>query len=128
MPNLNETYLFENESYQIIGACMNVHNELGPGFLESVYQEALALEFLESDVPFVKEQKLQVYYKEHVLNKFYVADFVCFEKVIVELKAINGLMKEHKAQVLNYLKATGYQLGLLINLGSGSLEYKRVIL
>lgn len=128
MPNLNETYLFEDETYQIIGACMTVHRELGGGFLESVYQEALSIELEETDVPFVKEQRLQVTYKEQILNKYYYADFVCFGKIIVEMKAIDALLKEHKAQVLNYLKATGYKLGLLINFGAKSLEYKRVIL
>lgn len=128
MPNLNETYLFEEDIYQIIGACMAVHRELGSGFLEAVYQEALSIEFEASNVPFVKEQRLQVTYKDRVLNKFYYADFVCFGKIIVELKAIEVLLKEHKGQVLNYLKATGYKLGLLINFGAQSLEYKRVIL
>jgi GxxExxY protein len=128
MPNLNEKYLFEEETYEIIGACMAVHRELGAGFLEQVYQEALSIEFEASNVPFSKEQRLEVTYKDQVLDKFYYADFVCYGKIIVELKAIETLLKEHKAQVLNYLKATGYKLGLLINFGAQSLEYKRVIL
>lgn len=107
---------------------MDVHRTLGAGFLEAVYQEALTMEFAEARIPFIKEKVLEVKYKGKILEKKYVADFVCFDEVIVELKAMDALCPEHIAQVLNYLKATGKKLGLLINFGTQSLQYKRVIL
>lgn len=115
------------ESYAIIGACMEVHRELGPGFSEGAYQEALALEFGYRNIPFEREKLLSIYYKGQLLKKCYFADFVCFENIIVELKALSELDNAHLAQVLNYLKATGHQLGLLINFGTTSLQYRRVI-
>ena len=121
-------YPFKEECYRIIGACMAVHNELGCGFLEPVYQEALSLEFTEQGIPFQKEKVLDVYYKKYLLDKKYVADFYCFEEVILELKAIDALNPVHIAQVLNYLKATGKKIGLLVNFGATTLQYKRVIL
>ena len=125
---IEEQYLFSNETYRIIGACMTVHSELGSGFLEPVYQEALGIEFTESKIPFHKELPLDVMYKGKPLNKKYFADFVCFDKIIVELKAMDELVDAHKGQVINYLKATGFKLGLLINFGTSSLQYKRIIL
>jgi len=107
---------------------MNVHNELGPGFLEPVYQEALSYELNRRKVLHEKEKMLEISYKGRILVKKYVADFVCFGELIVELKALKSLSKEHTAQVLNYLKATGYRIGLLINFGTSKLEYKRIIL
>jgi GxxExxY protein len=107
---------------------MNVHNELGCGFLEPVYQEALLLEFTEQGIPFQKEKVLDIYYKQYKLDKKYVADFMCFGEVILELKAIDALQPIHIAQVLNYLKATGKKIGLLVNFGTTKLQYKRVIL
>ena len=121
-------YPFKEECYQIIGACIKVHNGLGCGFLEAVYQEALSIEFMEQGIPFQKEKVLDVYYYEHLLEKKYVADFLCFEEVIVELKAIDSIHPVHFAQVLNYLKATNKKIGLLINFGTTKLEYKRIIL
>jgi GxxExxY protein len=123
-----EEYPFKEECYKIIGCCMEVHKALGAGFLEAVYSEALTLELSEAGIPFVKEKVLEVWYKGKLLEKKYVADFVCFGDVIVELKAVDSLCPEHIAQVLNYLKATGKKIGLLINFGSHSLQYKRVIL
>jgi len=107
---------------------MEVHKNLGAGFLEPVYQEALSLELAVANIPFTKEKVLDVWYKGKLLEKKYVADFVCFGEVIVELKAVETIIPEHLAQVLNYLKATGKKVGLLINFGSRSLQYKRVIL
>lgn len=124
----DEAFIYKDETYRIIGACMAVHRELGAGFLEPVYQEALGVEFLDSEIPFEKEKRLKVTYKGSVLKKCYYADFVCFDKIIIEMKAAETLIDEHKAQVLNYLKATGYRLGLLVNFGAPSLQYKRVIL
>lgn len=106
---------------------MEVHRELGNGFLEAVYQEALSIEFLEKKIPFNKELPLTIKYKTNILEKLYVADFVVFDKIIVELKALSALDSIHESQVLNYLKATGYKLGLLINFGTNSLEYKRLV-
>jgi len=124
----NEEYILKDECYKVIGCCMDVHNELGPGFLEPVYQEALSYELSRSKVLYEKEKMLEISYKGRILDKKYVADFVCFGELIVELKALKSLSKEHTAQVLNYLKATGYRIGLIINFGTSKLEYKRIIL
>ena len=118
----------KEKSYNIIGACMSVHRELGSGFLEAVYQEALALELKERGIPYVQEEKLEIYYKEHTLRQYYVADFICYDNIILELKALNGLESTHYAQVFNYLKASDLSLGLLVNFGKKSLESKRIIL
>ena len=122
-----ENLYYKEEAYKIIGACMNVHRELGQGFLEAVYQEALALEFIEQKIPFIKESKIDIYYKENILEQYYVADFICYENIIVELKAVTSLEPPHTAQVLNYLKATDLGLGLLVNFGTSSLESKRLV-
>ncbi len=125
---MKEEYVFKRECYEIIGCCMEVHSELGCGFLEAIYQEALELSFMDTEIQFEREVQLDVFYKGRVLNKKYFADFICFDEVIVELKAVNKLSDVHYAQVLNYLKATGKRVGLLVNFGAKSLEYKRVIL
>ena len=125
---VEEDYLYVQETYKIIGACMTVHRELGAGFLEAVYQEALAVEFLEMGIPFQREKQLEVLYKGTPLAKKYVADFVCFDRIILELKAVDDLSGPHIAQVINYLKATQFRVGLLVNFGSKSLQQKRLIL
>jgi len=114
-------------TYAIIGAAMEVHRELGCGFLEAVYQEALAIELSAREVPFRKELVLPVYYKEHHLQTGYRADFLCYGKIIVELKAISKLTGADDAQLLNYLKATGFEFGLVISFGSASLEWHRLV-
>jgi GxxExxY protein len=119
--------IYKKESYKIIGAAMEVHKELGPGFLEAVYQEALEIEFQKQGIPYEREKLLTIYYKDMKLKKRYSADFVCYEKIIVELKALSDLTSKDEAQVLNYLKTTKLKLGLLINLGSKSLQYKRLV-
>lgn len=119
--------IYKEESYNIIGSCMEVHKELGTGFLEPVYQEAVAIQFRNDSISFEKEKELVIMYKEIELRKRYIADFVCFGKIIVELKALNSLNTNHEAQVLNYLKATGYKLGLLVNFGETKLTYKRLV-
>ena len=123
-----EVYPLKNETFRIIGAAMKVHAELGHGFLEAVYKEALTIVFLEKGIPFKKEQVLDIYYKEILLDKKYVADFLCFGKVIVEIKATEGIGAHDVSQVLNYLKASKKKIGLLINFGIPSLEFKRIIL
>ena len=106
---------------------MEVHRELGCGFLEAVYQEALELEFNARNIPYEREISLLIEYKGERLKKEYVADFVCFDNIIVELKALSELNGVHESQVLNYLKATGFKLGILVNFGEQSLVYKRII-
>ena len=123
-----QEFLCKDECYSIIGSAMEVHKQLGYGFLESVYQEALAHEFVSSSVPFEKEKILEIEYKGITLKKKFIADFVCFDSIIVELKAVDALNDEHISQVINYLRATNLRLGLLINFGAGKLQYKRVIL
>lgn len=115
------------QSHAIIGAAMEVHRELGRGFLELVYQTALSLEFQERGIPFKAEVALPVRYKGKLLTCGYRADFVCFEDFLVEIKAITKLTTADDAQLLNELKATAYQRGLLLNFGSRSLEVKRLV-
>ena len=115
-------------TYNIIGAAMEVHRTLGNGFLEAVYQEALEKEFKLRDIPYSREHMITISYKGESLSQYYKADFVCYNKVIVELKALSDLTTSHEAQLLNYLKATGIKKGLLINFGSSSLQTKRRVL
>ncbi|MDR1469032.1 MAG: GxxExxY protein [Spirochaetaceae bacterium] len=119
--------LYEYETYSIIGAAIEVHKELGAGFLESVYQEALEKEFILREIPFKREASINIFYKGEVLRKTYIADFICYDKIILELKALSALTNEHFAQILNYLIATQTKIGLLINFGKNSLEHKRII-
>ncbi len=126
--NTKEVYPYKKECYSIIGCAMDVHNELGCGFLEPVYQEALSIVLNEKAIPFVKEKVLDIEFRGRILDKKYVADFICFNEVIVELKAVDAIMDKHIAQVLNYLKATGKKVGLIINFGTTKLQYRRVIL
>lgn len=120
--------MIENEELtgKIINACMEVHNELGNGFLEPVYQEALEEEFKIQGIPYVREKLLPVIYKGKQLKKEYYADFVCYDDIIVELKAVSVLSKPHKAQVLNYLNAANKEIGLLINFGETKLKWERI--
>ncbi|MCI0472544.1 MAG: GxxExxY protein [Ignavibacteria bacterium] len=106
---------------------MKVHSNLGNGFLESVYQEALNIEFERNEIPNIPEKELIINYDGIVLTKTFRADFICFDKIIVELKAAENLSNDHIFQVLNYLKATGFKLGLILNFGNKSLQFKRII-
>jgi GxxExxY protein len=116
------------ETYAIIGAAMAVHRELGPGFLEAVYQEALAIELSDQAVPYEREKPLEVTYRGRALTTAYRADFMCHGSVIVELKAVKALEPAHYAVVINYLKATRMRRALLINFGTRELESKRIVL
>src|ERR1700761_9566066 len=106
--------IYKQESYSIIGACFEVYNEKGYGFLEPVYHECLTIEFEYQKIPAVYKPALTLTYRGHALNQGYQPDFVCFHKIIVELKTVSALCDEHRAQVLNYLHATGFELGLLV--------------
>jgi len=117
----------DQRTYKIIGAAMEVHKDLGCGFLEAVYQEALGREFADQGIPFESQPVIQIAYKGKLLDKTYQPDFVCFDEVIVEIKAIAGLSGIEEAQLINYLKATGIKVGLLINFGLKSLEHKRFV-
>ena len=120
--------IYKEESFKIVGACFEVYNEMGCGFLETVYQECVEFEFGDQQISFVSHQQLRLTYKSHQLKSLYIPDAVCFDKIIVELKAVEELTDEHRAQVHNYLKATGYRLGLLVNFGHyPKLQYERIV-
>ena len=110
--------MFETECYAIRGAVYEVYSKMGQGFAEEVYQEALEMELADRGIPFVSQQRLQIRYKERLLSKVYIPDFVCYGKIIVEIKAVHALSPEHGAQVINYLRATSLPMGLLVNFGS----------
>ncbi len=109
--------LFKEESYGIVGACFEVYREKGCGFVEPVYQECLEIELRLRRIPFVAQRPLALEYKKEPLRSIYIPDFICHDKIILEIKAVEGLTDDHRAQVLNYLKATGLRLGLLVNFG-----------
>ena len=116
---------YAQESFAIIGAAMKVHSILGPGFTEKVYQDALAIEFRERGIPFMREITMHASYKGITLDGTYVPDFICYDKIIVELKAVKELDDIHYSQAINYAKVAGFKLSLLINFGESSLVYKR---
>jgi len=117
----------DERTYKIIGAAIEVHKELGCGFLEAVYQEALGREFVSQGIPCQPQPIIEIQYKGKPLEKKYQPDFLCFDEVIVEIKAMSNLSGVEEAQLLNYLKATHLKVGLLINFGSKSLEHKRFV-
>jgi GxxExxY protein len=119
--------IYKEESYQIMGACFEVYKNMGRGFLEPVYQECLEVELTERGIPFSPRRKLPIAYKGRTLEKTYEADFICYDKIIIEVKAVTQLANEHRAQLFNYLKATGMKLGILVNFGSQhQLEHERI--
>ena len=121
--------IFRKESYEIIGACFEVYNTMGPGFLESVYQECLSLEFSERGIPFIEQPLLKLNYKTKLLKQEYRPDFLCFNEHLLEIKSVNCLTADHRAQTINYLKATGKKLALLVNFGHHpKLESERFLL
>ena len=119
--------IYPEKSYLIVGACMDVHSNLGPGFLEAVYAEALMLEFEERDIPYEIYKEITIHYKGKPLRKKYYADFLCYDKIIIELKAAENLNPAYTSQVLNYLKATRMKLGILANFGESSFHYSRIV-
>ena len=128
MKIIHETKNIRDErTYKIIGAAMEVHRELGFGFLEPVYQEALKREFQSQGIPYQSQPEVQIYYKGKLLNKTHVPDFMCYKRISVEIKAVSQLSRTEEAQILNYLKASKLSPGLLINFGAKSLEHKRFV-
>lgn len=123
-----EHYLLEEETYQIIGACMEVHNELEVGFSEIVYKDALELELTKLGIPYERERKYQVSYKEQLLPHYFFADFVIFDSIILELKTVSEIVNVHYEQAINYLAVSGLRVGLVINFRTAKLQYKRIIL
>lgn len=117
--------IFKEQSYKIIGSCFEVYNELGPGFLEAIYQEALSLEFSKQNIPFIQFAEMNVYYKGIELKKKYYPDFLCYDDIVLEIKAMESLSPADEAQLLNYLKGTKKLLGLLVNFGGEKIQYKR---
>lgn len=124
----NESFYMKEETYKVIGLCMEVHKVLGKGHSEAVYAEALEYEFNQNNIPYEREKSYHIYYKDIRLSKFYYADFVVFGDLIIELKAISELSSKEIKQVLNYLAASKNKLGLLVNFGEDNLAYKRIIL
>jgi GxxExxY protein len=121
--------LYEEETYKILGACFEVYKEKGCGFLEGVYQECLEIELAHLGIPFVAQHEIQLTYRGRALKQRYKADLLCFDKVIVEIKAVSALVDEHRAQILNYLNATGIRLGLLVNFGHHpKVEHERFVI
>jgi GxxExxY protein len=117
--------ILKDEVYQIVGAAMEVSNQLGCGFLEVVYQEALGIELDERRIPHVPQKRIAISYKGRELNKEYIADFLCHDQIVVEIKAIKAITGIEESQILNYLKATNLPLGLIVNFGTPQLEWKR---
>lgn len=123
-----ENFLLKDETYKIIGLAMEVHKNLGKGFLEIVYKDALELEFQWANIPYTRERSFKIEYKETLLKRFYVADFVGYEKIIVEVKSQANIIDENYKQTINYLAVSKLTVGLILNFGEDSLTFKRVIL
>jgi GxxExxY protein len=119
--------IFKDESYKIIGVCMEVHNNLGPGFLEIVYKDALEYEFRKADILFEREKEYVVQYKDIILTHKFYADFIIFDKIILEVKAISGLEEGYISQAINYLSVSKNRLSLIVNFGEFKLNYKRIV-
>jgi GxxExxY protein len=122
------TLLYEEETYKILGACFEVYKEKGCGFLEAVYQECLEIELSLQSIPFEIQPSVSLAYKGHALRQVYIPDLICFQKIIVEIKAVSVLDDAHRAQLHNYLKASGHRVGLLVNFGHHpKIEHERII-
>lgn len=124
---MEEKILYKEESYKIIGICMNIHSTMRIGFLEAVYCEVLEKEFIKNIIPYQREVKLDLYFNGDKLEKKYKADFLCFDNIILEIKSVSYLHENFTKQTINYLKATNKKLGILINFGEKSLKYKRIV-
>ncbi len=121
--------IYKDESYKIVGACFNVYNEMGCGFLESVYQECMEIELEYQLVPFLSQAEIKLKYRDRLLKSKFIPDILCYNKIIVELKAVSMLVDEHRSQVINYLHASKIKLGILVNFGNhNKLEYERFVL
>jgi GxxExxY protein len=121
--------LYREECYQIQGAVFEVYNEMGAGFLESVYQECLEIEFRNRGIPYESQKELQIWYKDSMLEKYFIADLICYGTIIIELKTVSRIDDIHRAQVFNYLRATGIRLGLLVNFHSHpKVSIERIVL
>ncbi len=121
-------FIYSDESYKIIGSCFNVYNEKGCGFLEPVYQECMEIDLEFQQIPFRPQAELELIYRNRLLKNRYIPDLICYDKIIVEIKAVKEITDKYRAQVMNYLKATGYKLGLLVNFGHHpQLEYERIV-
>jgi len=120
--------VYQEESYRIMGACFNVYNQMGSGFLEAVYQECLEIEFALANIPFASKPALRLQYRGQKLRQEYFPDFTCFNKIIVEIKAVRSLNDPFRAQTFHYLKSSEFKLGILVNFGSHpKLEYERIV-
>ena len=124
----NKKYPYQSESFKVIGACMEVHKVLGKGLLEIVYKDALEIEFNRQNIEFEREKKYEVNYKGNLLKHNFYADFVVFDKIILEVKAQSGIVEDHFKQTLNYLAISKMKLALLINFGNDSLQFNRIVL
>ena len=125
---MSDDLIYRDECFKIIGACFEVYNEKGCGFLESVYQECLEIEHEYQHIPSVPRQQLRLFYRGKELKQKFIPDLICYGKIIVEIKAVSKLTDVHRAQVINYLNATGYQLGLLVNFGGHpQLQWERLV-
>ena len=125
--NEEKKIIYSEESYKIMGACFNVYKEMGPGFSEAVYQECLEIEFEYQNIPYESQKQLRLSYREKVLKKTFSPDFVCYDKIIVEIKAVFNLTNGDKAQIFNYLRVSKFKLGILVNFGHyPGLEYERI--
>lgn len=119
--------IYKEESYKIIGCCLEVYNNLGKGFLEIVYKDALEYEFRKQNIPFSREKQFDIIYKDVVLAHKYFADFIVYDKIILEVKHCESIAKDHFKQTINYLKASSFKLGLICNFGESSFNSKRII-
>lgn len=123
----NENFIYKTEGWNIIGAAMEVHKQLGCGFLEKVYQEALQQELTMRGIQCEREKRFSIQYKGLPLSQVYIADFICYDKIIVEIKAVNEITDQYRSQVYNYLKATGLRVGYILNFGQTCLQYERIV-
>ncbi|MBS1552981.1 MAG: GxxExxY protein [Bacteroidetes bacterium] len=120
--------IFKDESYRIIGCCMEVYNNLGKGFLEIVYKDAIEYEFLKSNISYKREKEFEILYKNIILKHKFYADFIIFDKIVLEVKSSKNIIDEYVKQTLNYLSVTQYKLGLIVNFGENSFKIKRIVL